>query len=462
MNLPSSSIRGQLLSFLRNIRHTNVGEQLLDENVSESAYNEYDNSINKSSVFYLYLMEKYKSKCVISNVGIQFNVSDFKQNELQFDYYVNKIKTCINHNVGDMPKVTPPNVGDMPKVTPPNVGDILIIPLILVNYPGSATTHANMLVYRAFNRTLEHFEPYSAENNEGISDYLKRLTNVIGISYVPSNQICLYGPQYFEMKVPKSNNEKFGYCLMWSTLYAELCLKNPTMTGREIINEVMNMGDKTTNKNMLLRNIMRGYVIRYQNTLAKYFSGILAEFDTPGRNAIMRFSKYTKNVYGALFNSLIDVEIKLLVGTTREQIEKETREQFEYELSHEDEIVEKANTLSSCRETEECRDTGNKLWRMAYAKLVLKILDKHPLKEISPASFGSQSQTKRKRSPSPPVVVPPKKTKWKKHISNKYGVPYWHDAETGKSVWEEPEEEKQSGGRKKTRRRHLHLRRREG
>jgi len=104
------------------------------------------------TIFYLYLFNKYKSKCLLysraplssTSIGLELLVKSriSSQEKQQYSSYYNKIVTQLTNCI------------KRPDMTN------IIIPLYL-KFAGN-TGHANVLIYRKNNNEIEHFEPHGS------------------------------------------------------------------------------------------------------------------------------------------------------------------------------------------------------------------------------------------------------------------------------------------------------------
>jgi hypothetical protein len=123
-----------------------------------------------------------------------------------------------------------------------------------------------MVLYRVADNSFEHYEPHGStfrgalenskamkERNKGIEifkEWIKYWEEVglipIGARYIGTNEVCpiVRGFQSLEgaerrdndlMKSVEIDAGKRGFCQMWSIFYLEMCLKYPTISGRELI-----------------------------------------------------------------------------------------------------------------------------------------------------------------------------------------------------------------------------------
>ena len=191
------------------------------------------------SMFYIYLLKKYKSPCFLIEetsgdfweiLGINLKIREFYSVEesSQINGYLERLATklvnCINNDV-----------------------NIIIIPLgITLFYPdGKIDSHANVLIYRKKFNHIEHFEPHGKSGSFGNKDlnssldlFLRLFVDYVNtelfknktppqiedtklIELIESTQVCprLYGFQVYEewSKIIKNKEiESEGYCAAWS------------------------------------------------------------------------------------------------------------------------------------------------------------------------------------------------------------------------------------------------------
>jgi hypothetical protein len=230
-------------------------------------------------LYYNYLIKKYDTGCgTKENNGLSIYVPFYKNlNKVHSDVHLEnmaqKYVSCIKECIKGSKKFV--------------VSDINV-KLLSDNDDGG---HANMLLYRASNNTLEYFEPHgnefqgeNAENiNKGVNNFLTSFVaelnkqmdanNLPKIRLVPTNEICpRKGFQHIEelyfdvsigknKKLKKSILEDRGNCALWSLFYAEMCLRNPNFTGKEIVEKILSEVNKLESKKAseYMRKVLRGY-----------------------------------------------------------------------------------------------------------------------------------------------------------------------------------------------------------
>ena len=276
------------------------------------------------SLFYLYLLKKYKSNCVLYDttkkdtivdvsLGLAihntFGVSEEKKQELMELNRINcnriakQIVSCLKHRSKNKVTVLPVTLIDY---SPEGVKDVY--------------THNNLLLIRFGSNEIEHYEPHGSmaqvlptieARKEGyetlnriIIDNLIAPMNVLkgddstpDFRLIPTMETCPEeeGLQMLETysRLPKRETE-VGYCAIWMLFVAELALKNHNLTLREIIRIVnydvlqydkkygrplkkLTIQGQKISANDYLRKIARGYVKFVNEKLTKYFSDIFGQ-----------------------------------------------------------------------------------------------------------------------------------------------------------------------------------------
>ena len=215
-------------------------------------------------MFYLHLMNKYKSKCIPKgtkrSIGLQiplkvkYTKEEEKELHEQFDEIGKIIADCVKRGE-----------------------NMIVIPLTYIRGMGA---HYNMLVYKVENNEVEHFEPHGGEyrGNEKLQESSKKVmayfVNILNIylkrnglhtaKYAEASEVCPYirGLQDIEgiSKLKKVGKlEPAGYCAAWGLFFAELNLKNPDLTSTEILDNIYNYLTTKESGPNYLRSVIRGY-----------------------------------------------------------------------------------------------------------------------------------------------------------------------------------------------------------
>ena len=257
----------------------NILEQLDDLEKNGETISAFAGEQTIETIFQLYLIKKYKSKCVVENkdlkkdqraLGITINLklkytpAEEKIMKEEFTRFSKKITECVEKGE-----------------------KIIIIPL---GYNKGRGGHANILIYRRDSNVIEHFEPHGGEyiDNTKLQDSIKKtmlfFTSILnsefkkkGIpsaNYIEASQVCPYikGLQSLEgaSKLKKKGIEGGGYCAAWSMFFAEVCLKNPNISSPEVLENIYNYLTTKASSHDYLRRVIRGYTGYLGETVNKY------------------------------------------------------------------------------------------------------------------------------------------------------------------------------------------------
>ena len=292
---------------------------------------DFAGSSEVESLFYLYLLKKYKSDCYVGlekkqrRLGLSIDIkAHYTKEEMKvIEEYLNDVASqvadCIIRGK-----------------------TIIIIPLQIKTSDGY---HANVLIYRKNNNELEHFEPhgkfYNSSEPEGYIEKTKdKLFNIFvkiintelirsrykmpPIKYTKSNDVCPYihGMQNYEgmSQLTKTKAEPGGYCVAWSMFFTELCLKNPEIPSSVLLDNIYDKLIKTENAADYLKKVIRGYAGMIYEKFTKMLSVFFKEKVTIGmlRDLIKSKNILDRTKVGktrVILNMLIDLEIKKLEPT---------------------------------------------------------------------------------------------------------------------------------------------------
>ena len=324
---------------------------------------------NIESLFYLYLIKKYKSKCVAKktnlldkqdtllgmSINIKMKLTKEEEAEMR-EQFINLAKTltkCIKKGE-----------------------ETIIIPLNY--YKGFLPVgHSNVLIYRRRTNAIEHFEPHGGEfkesekeqaNIERKIDFFIRIfnaelkkDNIHAVTYVAATNVCPYlqGLQTLENNsvLKKSKGEPSGYCSIWSMFFAELCLKNPDKSSEEILEDIYNYLTTKENANNYLKKVIRGYsgyIVETVNIYLKiFFKPTYTVLD------IIDFTK--KHASSKKYTTLMEV-IKILLD-----LEAEILLDDDYDLEAELSRVKKMYKRATKGMTvEQQRETRAKSWGIRF------------------------------------------------------------------------------------------------
>jgi len=297
--------------------------------IKDTNYITYDPNNAIMNMFYIYLFRKYKNKCFVrdknnlKNTGLGMSISVFATQRTKIAKETNA-ETLLHLNV---------LADELANCIKNKNIEINIIP---VSVNGFVTSHANILIYRKKFNHIEHFEPHGKKfggdtllqtmhYDKMLSYFVSKVneklktTKETEIKLIKSNEVCprIHGLQALESfsTLPNIEGEGGGYCLAWSLFFAELCLMNPEIPSSELLTYIFNILDsmEKTEQGNYLKQIIRGYAIRMNEKLEKYFSILY------NKNGVVNNSKYfTKlNIDTAhVINAFIGVEINLITDPT--------------------------------------------------------------------------------------------------------------------------------------------------
>jgi len=244
------------------------------------------------NLFYLYLLNKYRSNCLIydqsyknSQYAYAMYSSDHYDIGLTLDFrrmMHPTYKALHYRHLSNVAKQIADCVNN-------NKSEIIIIPLWLMF---ATSGHANVLIYRRFNNTVEHFEPhgesysYYPRENKPIDDALLEFMTILNsklpdVRFKPAHEVCvnMSGLQNIESGWRKRKpNEGGGYCAAWSMFFTELALKNPTIPSNELLDIIYKQMMESKNGASYLTKIIQGYAYYIQEKLEKYYAML---FDQP-------------------------------------------------------------------------------------------------------------------------------------------------------------------------------------
>ena len=340
-------------------------------------------------IFYLHLMNKYKSKCIPKgtkrSIGLQiplkvkYTKEEEKELHEQFDEIGKIIADCVKRGE-----------------------NMIVIPLTYIRGMGA---HYNMLVYKVENNEVEHFEPHGGEykGNEKLQESSKKVmiyfVNILNVylkrnglhttKYAEASEVCPYirGLQDIEgiSKLKKVGKlEPAGYCAAWGLFFAELNLKNPDLTSTEILDNIYNYLTTKESGPNYLRSVIRGYSgYIYQNVdryLEIFFKPRIRLFEIVGReNHIKNISKM--KILIEVTKLLIELEMKIVSDPT-----------FDYKKELKSVMKEyKKETLGKSKdEQREMRKNNKELKQLYYKKRILQNYEEYKRDgRISEAVFDS-------------------------------------------------------------------------
>jgi hypothetical protein len=259
------------------LRNQKTGHELADLN--------YDASPDTTTLGYMHLIKKYKSRCFFSG-------------KLTVDSSMN-LKYLIDNQLF----VQALNIGPDLLECAENETSVIFIPLSL---PG----HANMLLYRPSQKVVERFEPHGdtrTELNPTLKSFFEETLKPVLGPYTPQfkypqfeiNKLlkkmelpALSGLQLLEHRAQaKVKEEGEGYCQVWSLFFMECILLKPKMTTKDVIQEIYRVSKSDP---QFLRELMRGYVENLSKEMERSL-GLQANLKNKIPLKTYSDAQYTKN-----------------------------------------------------------------------------------------------------------------------------------------------------------------------
>ena len=265
------------------------GQQFTSEGI------EYSPITLLTTISNLYLIKKYNTRCFMygdkgKDENFMYGGFVFEFGEGQLDSPIERLIPVILPQINGKNLLQIDNFLNCIKHNQP----VIIIPLLFQFSDG--THHANMLIYRKDLNTIEHFEPHGSYidlrkdygdkittilqllidkineiNNTSSSRFYNVLPN--NIRLIPSNEVCIRtrGLQAIQSQLASFRIEGPGYCQMWSLLFAEMALLNPTINSADILDYIYRLLE-SQNGPIFLSNIIRGYVSMLGDEISSYLS----------------------------------------------------------------------------------------------------------------------------------------------------------------------------------------------
>jgi hypothetical protein len=272
--------------------------------LSENIHLQWDGYPCFFDFLYIYLSNKYKSKCMIlfkDQFKFDFRFNE-EQNQEYIDNYVDQYgNNMVNECISDKPQV------------------------YTFGLKSDHGGHQNLLIFRYKENTIfvEHFEPHGSMYLAEIDEYhkiksflelfiskLQPLTS-IPIELITSDKVCPYEEGFqglenlYHLDDPRGGT---GFCALWVIFFMEFVLKFPNKTSTQIVRTILGpiqtelatkKGQKKWSDHFL--DIIIGYLQLASIKMKKY-----------GNNDIMEITKMLKkNNYE---------EIDRFDDTTREHI----------------------------------------------------------------------------------------------------------------------------------------------
>jgi hypothetical protein len=180
--------------------------------------------------------------------------------------------------------------------------------------------HANMLIYKPYEKIIERFEPHGASYRENkynydteLNDILKYMFEVLMKPYLKKytpklktpDEICpnLKGFQSLEGPLKKLIKEGNGFCIMWSLFILELVYANPTIKTNELIKEALKISKEDPE---YILDVIRGFIIEMEK-LINYYIHVLIDSKVKFKFSRDKFDETIH--YTSLRNKLLNLLI---------------------------------------------------------------------------------------------------------------------------------------------------------
>ena len=348
-----------------------------------SSIGDFVGSEDIESLFFIYLLKKYKSDCFIgvgkeiTGVGVhnirllgltllignETDIARTREDYLRLcTYLAEQVVTCIRSG-----------------------SNVIVIPvnMTFLKYNDDGTNkieggynktsgHANVLIYRRKFNHIEHYDPHgqnfevdpTKHDTRAIQSMMTQFISAINeqlhinslppVTLLRTHETCplKLGFQAFEgrSKLKKDEaKEPNGYCAAWAMFFTELVLKNPDVPFKELQKKVFQIiGEKKTKEDLqndyffdYLRVLIRGYANVIDEKITKYFS---TQFGEPITVAKLR-NYHTHNIprYNEIIsrlNELINLEVRLFGANRGNYLNK-----LKYQISITEEEMDKITSV---------------------------------------------------------------------------------------------------------------------
>ena len=269
------------------------------------------------NLYFIYLLHKYNKNCLLKYTDDNYTDKD------HIEYYIGLFINANTKTISSFEEELIRSISSSLAICILNNEKLIMIPLIFSYKNG---THANLLIYRTDQNTLEHFEPHGNIMLTHISDvitikmlyFIELLTRKIGIEhidFVPATKICpRIGLQAIEssMKYKTLANgkpESEGYCVAWSIFFTELCLMNPTISSETLLDSVF---ESSKSDPEYLKKLIRGYILHISEKLDKYFTFLFKKIINDPDSSICKYGSCLNRLFGFReensFDETINVE----------------------------------------------------------------------------------------------------------------------------------------------------------
>lgn len=279
----------------------------------------------------LYLIKKYGTNCFM--YGNNSRVGEFIHGGFIINFLNGRIDSPISGDfLSDFIAKNLIQIQNFLNCVKKTNNPVIIIPLALIFSDGG--NHANMLIYKRDLNTFDHFEPHGSSFSldpsygDKIKTILESLVNKINelnttpstkffgslpnnIRLIPSNAVCIRGRglQAIQEELAMFEIERGQYCQMWSLLFAEMALLNPTMSSKDILDQIHILLE-TKNGPRFLSNVIRGYVSILGEGISMYLSEYINNsFTIENMSYIFTINRDYAEYLAYILQLVIDLEV---------------------------------------------------------------------------------------------------------------------------------------------------------
>ena len=246
--------------------------------------------------FYMYLFTKYSNSCVVDVSPPCNTFPDICECDMVLKIYSYELESITKkkHYEQYLTNYARSIMNCLKTKT------IAVVPIKLIFPAKTGAAHANILVFRQKNKTIDVIEPHGmffmgrvpGINIRGAYSHFTRIFNEIlpnksqPYTLNNSDQVCprIKGVQSLERlaSIIRYPDEGGGYCSIWSMFITEIILANPDVSTREILKSLYNLlydnnnNNKTEIGNYLLL-VARGYATFIERKVSEYYINIFGE-----------------------------------------------------------------------------------------------------------------------------------------------------------------------------------------
>ena len=357
-------------------------EELGSQYISEGVFYNADPTIQ--IIHYLSLIKEYEKKCAILGFSRldKLLINTDKSSKINIDFF--KFAKTLSNDILDCIKR----------------GDKLIAIPLGIRIGNEKSGHANMLIFRPNENTIERFEPHGwmfgidFTTDMNINNTLKEMFEVkmkpylkkYTPKYIPPNNICplqdnskfsqyKLGFQDLEGQIKGLEKEGGGFCGMWSNFLLELMFLNQELTTKEVIQKALDISKEDP---QYLKNVIRGYVIKVEKTLDKVIKTINANggftFEEAGKITYKELEKYIIHYLEILGGKNSHIETIKAYNKNEEDIKKLRMKHFN--LYKKIEVYEAEELKTLLKKVFKYTDKYDELRDKKYTKIIPLIINK--------------------------------------------------------------------------------------